>query len=234
LLVEELGPSLSCLLAGRRLVFFGVGVGDTESAFVDLQLDAVKASEMVLIDINPVFLRFFVSSLAARKLELSDATIRYRAINGFFEHLSTDALLDNDNKETKVALICLGGTVGNYSNSCEIFDLFHGLMRPGDRIFLGYQLNTHFPLIFQKYFENELYRELIGNFMEPSQRKQIKWSPNHDESMVEAWLNNIQIFRSKKFSTESTRALAESYGWHELLCGIDRQENQCIHVFQYK
>ena len=233
-LIMKERETLSQLLRNRGLVFFGVGVGDTEMALVDLQLATTQSAEAILIDINPVFLRMFVSSLAKKRMEKPELRIRYLGVKDFFERVSFGTVRVANGKCSSNAIVCLGGTIGNYNDTREIFDLFQRTSVQTDLIVVGYQLYKRINITYNKYRYNSLYRELIGNYLEPAARENITWRLNSADSIVEAWLDEVQIFRSRKFDVEFVRKLAHGYNWEELLCSVDSHKNYCIHVFRKK
>jgi hypothetical protein len=222
---------LGKLVADKTLVFLGVGVGDTEMAVVDIQIDHVSTCECVLIDINPEFIHSFVRSLRNRKIENS-YHIRYAAVRTFFDKLEEPPFQIVNSCYVSKALVCLGSTIGNYRNLREPMSLFSNLSKTRDCLLLGYQLNRNLKVLLQKYQENPLYRDLIGNFLPREERRRITWSLNEPECLIEAWLGDVQLFRSKKFASEEVTNAAEEHGWKEIFCMIDGWQNVCLHGFE--
>jgi Histidine-specific methyltransferase, SAM-dependent len=233
--IYERREVLSRFLPESTLVFLGVGVGDTEMAVVDLQLDASGYSESVAIDVNSVFLRSFVRLLRNRKIEDS-YIIRYAAVETLFETLiealPAGPLRISDARFPRRTYVCLGSTIGNYKSLTEPFGLFSGLARRGDRLLLGYQLDRELKRVFQKYEANPLYRDLVGNFLRPDERSRITWTLNEAGCSVEAWWRDIQIFRSRKFGSKEVGGVAGQYGWQEAFCFVDKWQNMCLHGFE--
>ncbi len=222
---------LSDFLHERTLVFLGIGVGDTEMAVVDAQIDSTGYSESILIDINPEFLRLFLRSLHNRKIEDS-YVIRYAAYRALFETIPVTSSLVSNARYAHRALVCLGSTIGNYQNLHEPFEIFSKMSEKGDRLFLSYQLNRELKRVFLKYAGNPLFRDLIGNFLQPEERSRIEWVLNEKNSFVEAWLGDVQLFRSKKFESGEVACQAAKRGWKEVFCVVDRWENLCLHGFE--
>jgi hypothetical protein len=223
---------LANVLKHRTLVFFGIGVGDTEMACVDLQLRTQRHCESILIDINEEFLRVFVKSLANRKREASNTELTYRALHGLFERVEPKHLKCANARFVTRALICLGSTIGNYSDLNEPFSIFSRLAEKGDALLLGYQLDTHLHKTFAKYKANGLYLDLIGNFLKQKQRDRIEWKLNSKTATIEAWLDGVQLFRSKKFTVPQVKQVAQRHGWRESLCSVDKHRNVCLHAFE--
>jgi hypothetical protein len=230
-LLSEAEP-LAHLLRHRTLVFFGIGVGDTEMACVDLQLRVQKHSESILIDVNKDFLTLFVKSLANRKRELASATVTYCALHGLFEEIERNHLKCANARFASRALICLGSTIGNFFDRDEPFEIFKRVAERGDVLVLGYQLDTHLRQTFEKYKANGVYLDLIGNFLERKQRKQIKWKLDPSSSTIEARLHGVQLFRSRKFTVRQVGHTARKHGWHEMFCSVDKNRNLCLHAFK--
>lgn len=231
LLINREGNLISQLLSKKRLFFWGVGVGDTEMALVDLQLNNSQSSETVLLDINPVFLHMFIESLRIKNLEASTYEIKYLAFREFFENASLDSLNISDEECSGNAIICLGSTIGNYSDTHTILDMFDQSAKSNDVILVGYQLQTQLDVIYKKYATSDLYRNLVGNFLTANEKTQIEWKLNRDNSAIEAWLDNMQLFRSKKFTCEFVKCIAHEYKWDEVFCFTDSYENFCLHAF---
>lgn len=219
------------ILKGHQLLFFGIGVGDTEMAVVDCVLEPGKAADIIGADINGDFLRMFGSSLAMRLKELPGARIHYRSLRCLFEDLHSieDCV---DVKRERRALICLGSTIGNYRDTDDVFRVFNRVSRPGDVLLLGYQLASYLPVIFEKYCENPYYADLVGNFLTLQQRNVLEWRLNEDERTVEAWHDEIQLFRSKKFANDEITNCALNFGWCEKMIQRDDFDNFCLQLFE--
>lgn len=233
-LINSQATILSEFLRDRIIVFYGVGVGDTEMALIDCQLNLSLYSEMILIDINHVFLEMFVRSLRNKKFENTKYDFNYLALQCLFENISHKHVQVENATYKKKAIICLGSTIGNVSDPREMFEMFNLIAKKGDLILLGYQLNTHLEKLFLKYKDNVLFNDLVGNYLKNVDRQRIVWQLNKASSTVEAWLDDIQIFRSKKFSPLEIREKALCVNWDEAHCVIDQYNNFCFHVFEVR
>ena len=227
----QLRPRLAHILKDRTLVFYGVGVGDTEMVCVDAQLDVQKTCESILIDVNKEFLCLFVKSLANRRRELPGTNMTYLAYHGLFELMEARHLAGLESQFKAKAFVCLGSTIGNFATADAPFGIFSRLASDGDVLVLGYQLPTHLQETYNKYSGNGLYLDLIGNFLPPHKRQQIKWRLNEEEASIEAWLRNVQVFRSKKFQSADVLRVATSFGWKELFQSEDVHRNVALHAF---
>jgi len=218
------------LLGSRSLVIMGVGVGDTESAIVDYQLERNKRSKVTGIDINPVFLRLFESSLRHRASDLN-TIIDYIPINNFFESLVTNDVRSSDRQDPRIALVCLGSTIGNFAAVEDIFSIFKELTIPEDLLLITYQLDTHLESIFRRYSTNDLYLDLISNYLDPSVRQQVVWNLDRSCGLVEAYYDQKQIFRSRKFAMADLDQTAQDYGFYQKFIFIDSYRNLCLQAF---
>lgn len=234
LLINSNSTCLAEMLAFRTLVFFGIGIGDAEMTLVDFQLDKNNYSESILIDINPTFLKTFIASLAARSIEDDEYDIKCLALKSFFEGISDHHIKPNNSKFSRKAIVCLGSTIGNYGDTSKILSLFDKLACPGDIIILGYQLSKHLNVIFSKYKNNDLYCDIVGNFLDRQQKAKIEWRLNREESTIEAWYGKLQVCRSKKFNDGDIKSIAASYNWQEVFCSVDSYKNMCLQVFEKK
>jgi hypothetical protein len=220
-------------LGGHEILFFGVGVGDTEMAVVDCTLKASGSSDIIGADVNEEFLRMFGTSLSMRLRELPEARINYRALRCLFEDLHSIKDCVTTSRGPRV-LVCLGSTIGNYRNTDEVFRIFNRVSRSGDQLLLGYQLATHLPIVFEKYAENPYYADLVGNFLPTNEREEIVWRLNQKERLIEAWHDEVQLFRSKKFSDDEVGICANRFGWHERMKKCDADQNFCLHLLGRK
>lgn len=230
--MQRHADQLAKILENRTLVFFGIGVGDTEMECVDLQMRSQRTCESILIDVNAEFLRLFIKSLANRNREVQRSELTYCAIHGLFESLEATHL-DCANAEFSTrALVCLGSTIGNFRKLDEPLQIFSRLGRKGDVLLLGYQLENHIETTFRKYKANGLFLDLIGNFLNRKQRDRIEWRLNRKKAAIEAWLDGVQLFRSMKFDVLRVEAAARRMGWKEKLCLVDENQNVCLHAFE--
>src|SRR3989338_3624274 len=62
-LLHEKRSKLASLIGNSTLLFYGVGVGETEIEIIDWELEGVKYAEIVAIDVNEKFVRKFVNGL---------------------------------------------------------------------------------------------------------------------------------------------------------------------------
>lgn len=222
---------LRSFLSGRMLVFYGIGVGDTEMATVDIQLEDTKYCETILIDVNPQFLIHFLKSLASRKLENREFSIKYLSVHGLFEQITQGMIGVANSQFSRRAIVCLGGTIGNYKDTRNAFEIFQCVAKKGDLLMVSYQLSQYIEEVFLKYRSNDLYRDLIGNFLEKEERERIQWKLNRADNVIEAWLDDVQLFRSRKFETNVIKELAKTHGWTECMCSVDTYGNSCLHLF---
>jgi hypothetical protein len=140
----------------KRLIFYGIGVGDTETAFVDWALK--KGQELVNIwgiDINPEFLNNFSIGISNLSLE-HNALLSYRGKEGLFDKVDVRSI-------PSAAYLCLGGTIGNFYDQHRLFELFKSNAKKHDTLILGFQEDTYIDLLFDKYRNNPLFDKFVTN-----------------------------------------------------------------------
>lgn len=230
-LLNSIRNELIPVLASRPIVFLGIGTGDTEMALLDLQLDQNRFTEVIAVDINSEFLDLFGQSLKMRSYENADFRIKYKPIRSYFEDIRFGDIHVPQTRFSGILLTVLGSTIGNYNNTGEFLQMLENFTSEGDGVLLSYQLNHHLKEIFEKYNRNPYYVDLIGNFLSESQKERIKWDLNFKASTVEAWLNDIQIFRSKKFHEDDVaREVSSKYRFRSEKIWVDSYKNMCIHL----
>lgn len=200
LFLREVFPQLSAKIECHDLVFLGVGNGDTEMLVIDeLLKNESDLRSIVGVDVNSDFLDLFDNSIEMRDLEFPGNKFELHKIVKNFEQLdSGDFIYSNQRSK----LVCvLGNTIGNYNNSDDIFSVLERITKTGDQILLSYQLNTHLEKLFDKYRTNRYFLEFITHylFMQKEDFKYVEWRLNRENNSIEAWLDEIQLFRSRKF-----------------------------------
>jgi len=227
-------------LVDRHLVFLGIGTGDTEFALIEPVLDAKKYCEMTVVDVNRDFIDNFYHSLLFKLPEDHNYQICFRAINDIFEHLEKgDFQVGNARFEKKV-FICIGGTIGNFDPQEDLFSRFARWMNRGDRLLLGFQLDTYLKSQFQKYRDNRLFHKLILGFRPELGFKRLHWVLNHEKKQIEAWHDNIQVFRSKKYNGQLLWMAMKEFGFELLSANGQLAEfeddfgNSCIQIYEKK
>lgn len=231
-LIRQIENELAEFIGNKELIILGVGVGDTESSIVDIQLRRNNFSSIVGIDINTEFLNLFENSLKIRQCETPELKIEYQKIQGYFEDLSVSHPFIDDNQHIPTLICMLGSTIGNYNDTGEILELLQEISKKGDLILLGYQLSYNIDSIYLKYKNNAMFKDLIGNYLTLRERKRIRWCMNRNNSSIEAWLNDIQVFRSRKFEKNQLKEMTQQYKLNSVKEWVDRYNNICIHLFE--
>jgi len=229
--IQDCAEQLSIYCEGRLFVYFGVGLGVSELALVDIAVQRQKIWEGVLVDVNPTFLKMFISSLASRASEPWGYAFYYSAIQGLFEQLQPCEIVPENTTFSQKVFVCLGSTIGNFGDGHKIFEIFSSLASSGDRLLVGYQTNKYLPIVFQKYRSHPGYSALIGNFLTHKERLHIEWRLQSETSTVEAWYRDTQLFRSRKFSRGEVSSCAEQHGWIQELLRLDSFENVALQGF---
>lgn len=216
------------VIKNDELVFLGVGVGDTEIFIVDIQLEKFGNSVIHSVDINSTFLQMFSDSLNQRLLENNLFNIKHNTLNIHFREIY-NSLLKNIGQRT---IVVLGSTIGNYNKTQEFFEILSNFILPKDKLLIGYQMNNNIEMIYEKYAHNKYYPELIGNFLSFEERKEINWLLNSENSAIEAWFKDIQLFRSKKFSVAEIENLSKLFSFKRLFNVVDKSMNISIEILE--
>ena len=237
-LITQVQRDIHPHMADRHIVFLGIGTGDTEFALLEPILDAKKYCEITIVDVNRDFIENFYHSLVFKLPEDHNYQIYVRAINDIFERVEkTDFDVVNSRFEKKV-FICIGGTIGNFEPQAEIFNLFAKWTSPGDRLLLGFQLDTYIKSQFQKYKDNRLFHRLILGFRPEFGNNRLQWILNHEKKQIEAWHGEVQVFRSKKYNQQLLRLTLREFGFEPVSTGgkwvqyEDDFGNSCLQVYE--
>lgn len=232
LLIEKKSKQLTKYLKKKTIVFFGLGVGDTESAIIKNLMNEQNHIEVIGIDVNISFIKNFIQSIGNLLKEYSQLSFGFLGINGLFEELKKrDLEIINSNYAPKT-LICLGNTIGNYRYENELPKIFKGLSNPGDVLIIGYQLNTHIKEAYQKYKSNKLWKDFIARILNNIDKDLLRWDFDQKKSIIQAFYKDINIFRSKKFTLLQMKVLLKKAKFKEVNYFVDTTKNTCIHVFE--
>lgn len=213
---------------GKHLVFYGVGVGDTEIVFVDwLVRESKKDISVTGIDVNRNFIRNFVVALRNRTFEPDQPTIYFRGYHALFDQLKQDDLGSHAN-----AHICLGGTFGNFYDQDATAQMFSKLAKPNDTLILGVQLDTNIDYLFEKYRNNPLFPDFILNYVPKEEREKPEWSLDREKGLITAHHKGVEVFRTTKYDPERLRKLVTFHGFEFVDQVIDGHSNSCLQVYE--
>jgi len=217
-------------IENRELVFYGVGVGDTEIAFVDWILKSGKKEVSVTgIDVNSEFLRNFSFALRNRLIEESkDTEIYFRSYNALFDQITKE----NINSNSKKAHICLGGTIGNFSNQDEMVKMFYDNMDFKDTLVLGFQLNTNFEVLCEKYENNPLFSDFVRSYIKKENRKDLSWVFDKKSGVISAEHEGIENFRSKKYDLNDLEEVFRKKDLKLIYQTTDKERNIGFQVYE--
>lgn len=225
---ENNSDKILTAIKGNHLVFYGIGVGDTEIAFVDWVVKkGQKETRITGIDVNKDFLSNFVVALKNRTFEPDEPTFFFQPKNTLFEKISKEDLKIENLKNSH---ICLGGTIGNFYNQEKLFEMFSSLSEKEEYLILGFQLDNNLNWIFKKYKSNPLFPSFVLNYLPPEKRK-IRWVLNKKTGVITAIHNSIEVFRTTKYNSEKLKELVENYGFEFVYEDIDEYKNSCLHVY---
>ena len=218
-------------LKNKEIIFYGIGVGDTEAAIVDWLLKSGEDNIAITgIDVNRDFLENFTVALRNRLIEEEGGkTISYRAYNSLFEQITKKDLI---NGKLKKAHICLGGTIGNFYDQKSIISTFSNLSESRDILILGIQLETKLEILFEKYRNNSLFREFVLSYIPENERSYLKWYYNKETGIIAAKHNDIEIFRSMKYNLKKLRNSIESENFKLIYQDSDKEKNIGLQVYE--
>lgn len=225
---------LAALLQEVTLIFYGLGVGETEAEIVDWSLDFANYAEVVGVDVNPEFLKRFQSGLKNRAVDQEHSQILFRGYHALFEQITKANLKFENSKYKRQAHICLGNTIGNFNDQNEMFRLFSTVISKGDLLILGFQLDTRLDDLFKKYAQTTEFTPLALGWQEKVDSAVLKWKLDRENSVIKAFYQNLEVFRSKKYKIKPLQQFVELFGFCHLLTIKDAKDNTCIQVYQRK
>lgn len=214
----------------KHLVFYGIGVGDTEIEFVDWAIK-LKQKEIYVtgIDVNKIFLENFIIALKNRSIEPDEPTIYFHPRNALFEQITKKSLSINKLRNVH---ICLGGTIGNFRNQNKLFEMFSGMINPGESLIISFQLKNNIAWLIKKYQENPLYPDFILNYIPAGDRKEISWIMDNSTGVITAKHENIEVFRTTKYDKEKLKEIVIKNGFKFCYEDVDGYDNCCIQIFE--
>ena len=206
-------------------VFWGLGIADSEIIPVLWDLHAHKYVEINAMDAIKYFIQGFISALRNLILEYPSSRIMFVGNNTLFENMEKRNVKPENAKYKKATHTCFGNTIGNFDQA-EIFEIFKRNTDTEDYLLLAYQLKRNPKKILSMYMGNQRFEKIIMNsidrgYMLPRLRRlvrhlkgrKLEWKYNKKEDYVEAWLNDILAFRSKKYDPEDLAAFAKRYNF---------------------
>ena len=212
------------------LVFYGVGVGDTEIEVVDWVLSSRKYAELVGIDVNMDFIDAFISGLRNKCFEDDEYKVMFKAYNALFDQVSATDFAFENSRCTKKVHICLGNTIGNFSDQHAVFQMFSDNCLPEDLLVLGIQLDTDIDTLLRKYSQSLRFARFIMNCMPDADVSQLMWCV--DDNAVKAFYHEKEVFRSKKYDADELSSEIAAYGFKVKAQVIDEYKNSCVQVYE--
>ncbi len=231
-LLHERKRELSELIKDSTFLFYGVGIGETEIELVDWELERTGYVEVASIDVNERFIRKFVGGLRNKKKENPNYKIMFRGYHALFEQLQPADFVFGNSRYNRRTHICLGNTIGNYSDQSEIFDLFSSNSQTGDLLVLGFQMDTDIDILFRKYSTNQEFADLILNWDKEPDFSQLEWELDKENGLIKASYKGLDVFRSKKYNPQQLRNFVSCIGYELRTEIIDNDKNSCIHIYE--
>lgn len=196
----ENSKKLKHFLTKTLKIFYGIGIGDSETSIIQSDLEEERYSEVIAIDAIDRFIEGFIQSLRNLVHEYPNSRIIFKGLNALFEDLERKDLIPSNAKYKSTTHICLGNTIGNFDQE-EIFEIFERNTSKDDFLLLGFQLNKNVKKMLSQYKKNPRFERLILSSVDDElKNKKLLWKWNPEESQIEAWLDDILAFRSKKYS----------------------------------
>ena len=224
-LIREHGDDLAKYMKNRQLIFIGVGTGDTEMALANICLDRWDYAEIIAVDVNARFLADFAHSIRAKMKEDDKDRVLYLGLHTIFERLTAAKFRRGGANFKRRLFVCLGNTVGNYTNLSDIFAIFARIASPGDLLLLGYQTDAYLETIFSKYENNRLLRSMLHVCMPSEKRSMLKWKLDKNRSTITAWCENVEIFRSRKMKLSTILGVASQFRFSKRAAWVDSVGN---------
>ena len=217
------------LIKDKELVFYGVGVGDTEIVPINWLLKNNYPKIFVTgIDVNKEFLENFVIAMNNINFEYPNSEIYYRSYHSLFEQINEGDLLSDFSK----VHFCLGNTVGNFDNQRKLFEMFFNLSNEGDLLVLGIQLNKNLETLFKKYKNNSLFQKFVLNYVPESGINKLEWKLDKNKSLISADYKGVEVFRAKKYNEDGLKIEVEKEGFKLIKKFVDESKNFCIQIYK--
>lgn len=233
-LLHEERENLADLIKDSTLLFYGVGIGETEIELIDWELERANYVEAVGIDVNNKFIRKFIGGLRNKTKENPEYQIMFKGYNALFEQLQPRDFIFGNSRYKRKAHICLGHSIGNYADQGEIFQLFASNSQKRDLLVLGFQLDTDIDILFNKYSTNQEFVNLILNWEKSPDYSKLEWNLDRENGIIRAKYDNLEIFRSKKYNPKNLRGFVNNFGYELKFEVIDDDRNSCIQVYERK
>jgi hypothetical protein len=226
---EEISP----IIKNHLQIFYGVGVGETEIELIRWQLEESKYLEIVGIDINGVFLELFLENLKNKQIEFPNAKILFKGYNTTFQNTTLEDFKFTNSKFKKKIHICLGGTIGNFRHQGEIWSILKRNTEKGDKLLLGFQLDTHIKEAFEKYKNNKYYPKFVLNYFdEPIDPTKIEWKIDRKTGFILMNYKGIEVFRTKKYDFSKLIQELKNFGFSAVKNWVDEHNNSCLAIFE--
>ncbi len=214
------------VIGDTALIFYGLGVGDTEIEIVDAVLSSGKYAEIIGVDVNHDFIDAFVAGLRNKQLEDKEYQIMFKGYHALFEQMSVHDFVLENSRYTRRAHICLGSTIGNFSDQQQLFHMFSHNCLQEDLLLLGFQLDTDIDVLLRKYSQNEQFARFVMNWSDDADISQLAWSV--EEGVIKAIYQGKEVFRSKKYNAKALTQDLAMHGFEINAEFIDTDRNACV------
>ena len=235
ILLERNRDHIFPLINNHLQVHYGVGVGETELELVRWQLEANNHIEISAVDINGVFLELFIENLKNKEIEFTDGKILFKGYNTTFQNTTLEDFEFSNSKFKNKVHICLGGTIGNFRHQEEIWSIFKRNTKKGDKLLLGFQLDSHIREAFDKYKNNKYYPHFVLNYFdEQIDTSKIEWKVDSKSGFILMNYKGMEVFRTRKYNLNKLISELREFDFSMLDKWVDEYNNSCVAIFERK
>lgn len=195
-------------IENKTLVFFGLGVGETEQAIHDASINESSFTETIGIDVNKQFIEQFRNSLFMKSIE-TDITIKFCGIEKRFQDVEKEDISPENKKYSNNAFINLGNTIANIGE--DLFKITGNLSKKGDILLISRNTPRHINTIYEKCSKNKYLPKLFLNYKQDIIREDINWKL--EGNTISAEYKGIDVFRSATYTSQELASFAKNNGF---------------------
>lgn len=211
-------------LKNCKLIFYGWGAGETETALIDSLLEKNDNIEVIAVDVNEDFINMFNHSMNLLKKE--NHKIEYKGYIGRFQELKSNHLDFNNSRFKNKNHIILGNLVANMEE--EIIKVISNLSEENNYLTIGFNTPKHINIILDKIKESKYFNNFV--ISEEDSKKNIKWSIKNNTLIAE--YDGIMRFTSKLYNPEELENICLKYRLKKVYEKLDENRHSCIQIYQ--
>lgn len=239
LILEKNRRHLAPLIEGHHQWHWGTGVGETEGEIARWQMENAKELNIIGVDMNAEFLSHFRNLLISKSIDLKCKKVRACFMHTLFQNAKLCDAYGEEIPSEPILQVCVGGVVGSFQDQSEIWSIFKGQAREGDKLIVGTQLNTHLDETFEKYtIHPHIPKMALGSDVTIDPNR-ITWNLHPETSAVTMTYDDPQVglhgaFYHKKFTIDEIEGLGAEHGFEMMRNRTDEYRNSCIALFEYR